>query len=211
MTNFNELHPRSRSGTFTRQSHSFPDITLDAVLTSNPDPLPVFDTLGGVHREILAYAGGARIRRIVPRSSSDVHDSLNFDCSPTSGFARLIVIRDPLATLDQEIAHGPLAGPPLLVDIQANAGSLTIISGHVVIRHASPFANEVTAGGSSVVTLIVARGCSAEVRATDDASVTVIAEPGAHGVLRIESAAASGTVVGDVNRFRIANIHAWKL
>lgn len=105
MINFNELHPRSRSGTFTRQSHSFPDITLDAVLISNPDPLPVFDTLGGVHREILAYAGGARIRRIVPHSSSDVHDSLSFDCSPTSGIARLIVIRDPLATVDQEIAR----------------------------------------------------------------------------------------------------------
>ena len=116
-----------------------------------------------------------------------------------------------MAVLVDEDVYGPVDGRSLLIDIAAGAGSLRIHSGQVVVNVNSSFSNDIEVLGDAQVTVIVARGRSSTIRATDTSDVLVIAEEGARGVLRVECESAKGMVVGHATTFRIAHPYQWEI
>jgi hypothetical protein len=196
---FDELeHPRATSGVFIEKRQSSPEMALEMF----------FDT-SVRDRQVTDYAGPDRIIQDFPMSTGEVVTALNDVDGERAGNVRLVVVAHAMARIDDAAIYGPADGKPLLLDISSGVGSMTVKSGFVVIRTDSPFPQDIVVEGSAEVTVIIARGRSAVVRATDESAVFVIAEEGARGILRMDSVDAIGQLVGEAPGFHIVQSHAW--
>lgn len=197
---FDDAHPRAdKRGIFVERSFGSPEINLGFFTDTDED------------RSVTDYADGAPVTKLVPRSVDEVRDAFAGDEQEPDGRVRQVRIIDPLAVLNNEDVYGPTDGRPLLIDLDAGAGSIRVVSGYVVIRINSVFPNDVEVCGAAEATIIVARGRSSIIHATENSHVLVIAEDGARGVLRVESPDADAEIVGPSPKFHIAHTYAWTL
>lgn len=198
---FEDTHPRAeKRGTFVDRGFSFPEVNLG-----------FFEDVSGKDHGLTDFADGAPIITMRPGSVAEAHDALDSEYLDQPGTVRHVLISDAMAVLSDEDVYGPEDGRPLLVEITVGAGSLRVHSGHVIVKVDSPFPNDVEVLGDAQVTVIVSRGRSSVVRAAGTSNVLVIAEEGARGVLRVESADATGVIIGSATHFRIAATHSWEI
>lgn len=163
-------------------------------------------------RDITDFCDADETVTYEPRDQSDLFEDFDGRGPEKRGATRVVRLTSSSNVIlaDAEV-RGPHDGRCLLINIEDVGGSLDVLEGDVVIRVDSTQPVDISAFGAATVTVIVARGRSSMVDAHDASNVTVIAEAGARGMLRIKSEFADAEVISDSAQFRKATTWSWEI